>query len=167
MNHIIIINWFNWSGILIWNWVIGRLNWNVWNGNFIITIIYVMMIKFTHDSWNNRVGSGRRRPEFEVSCRRLAVPLSSCFFCFVTMECIEPIHLSPKTWWEELWTTDGACIRFVYNSSTELTNNFLSHAENYNTWLESFCIIVAVRWRAETMRVLTWSGQCGWSSNHL
>ena len=86
MIHLIIINLFNWSGVWIWNWVIVWINWNVWSGNFNTTIIYGMMIKFTHYIWNNRVGSGRRGPGFEVSCRRLSVLFYWRFFWFVTMD---------------------------------------------------------------------------------
>ena len=167
MIHFIIINLFNRSGVWIWNWFIIRLNWKLWGGNFKITIIYGMMIQFPHDVWNHRVGSGRRGPGFEVSWRRLDVPFSWWFFWFVTMNCIELINIYPKTWWEEFWTTDDACIIFVSNSSTEFTNTFLSHLGSCNNWLESCCIIVAGRWRAEMMRTMTWSGQCGWSSNNF
>ena len=147
MIHFIIINWFNWSGVWIYNWVIFRLNWNVWSWNFNITIIYGTMIKFPYDSWNQMVGSGRRGPGFEVSCQRLAVPFSWCFFWLVTMECIELIHISTNTWWEDFWTTDDACIRFVSNYSTTFTNNFLSHSESCNNWLDRWCIIFSGRWR--------------------
>ena len=167
MIYFIIINWFNWISVWICKWVIVRLNWNFWSGNFNINIINGMMIKFPHDIWNHRVGSGRRGTGFEVSFRRLAVPLSWWLLWFVTMEGIALIHLSPKTWWEEFWITDYAFISFISNSSTAFTNNFLSHAEICNNWLESCCIIFAGRRMAEMMRALTLSGQCGWSSNNL
>ena len=167
MIHIIIVNWFNHIGVWIWNWFGVKLNWKLWSGNFDINIIYGMIIKSPHDSWDHRVGFGRIGPGFEVSCRMLSVPLSRWFFWFVTIECIEMIHLSPKTFWEEFWTTDDACIRFVSNSSTELTNNFLYRVESCNNWLESCCTIVSGRWRGEMMIALTWSGQRCWSSNHI
>ena len=167
MIHFIIINWFNRSGVWIRNWFKLRLNWKIWGGNFNITIIYGMIIKFPHDSWNHRVSSGRRGPGFEVIYRMLAVPFFWWLFCFVTMKCIELIHFSPKTWWEEFWTTDDVHIRFVSNYSTTVTNNILSHAEIWNNWLESCCIIFSERWRAEMMRALTWSGKWCWRYNHL
>ena len=167
MVHFIIINWFDWSGIWIWNWCIVRLNCKLSSGNFNITIIYGTMINFTHDSWNHRVGYGRRGPVFEVSFWRLAVPFYWCLFWFVIINCIELIHISPKTWWELFWTTDDACISFVSNSSTSFTNTLFSRAEIWNKWMDSFCVIVAGRWRTKIIRALTWSGQCCWSSNHL
>ena len=167
MINLIIINLFNWRGVWIWNWFRIRHNWKLWSGNVNITIIYGMMIKSLHDIWNHRVGSGMRVTGFEVICWRLAVPFSWWFFWFVTMKCIELIHIYSNTWWEEFWTTDDACIRFVYNYSTAFTNTLLSRAESCNNWLEIFCIIVDGIRRSGIMRVLTWSGQCCWISNHL
>ena len=43
------------------------------------------------------------------------------------MKRIELIHVSPKTWWEESWTTDDACINFVSNSSTAFISVPLMH----------------------------------------
>ena len=167
MVYFIIIDWFNRSGVWIWNWFRVRINWKLWSGNFNITNINGMMINSPHDSWNHKVGFGRRGTGFEVSCRRLAVPFSWWLIWFITMKCIELIHISHKTWWEEFWTTDDAGIRFVSNYSTAFTNALLYHAEIYNNWLGSWCLIVDGIWRSEIMRALTWSGQCFWSSNHL
>ena len=132
MTHFIIINWFKRSGVWIRNWFIVRLNWKIWSGGFNITIIYGIMIKFPRDSWNHRFFNGSRGPLFEVIYRRFAVTFYWWLFCFVTMKCIELIHVSLKNWWEGFLTTDDACISFLYNSSTSFTNTILYHAESCN-----------------------------------
>ena len=101
-----------------------------------------MMIMYPHDSLNHRVGFGRKGPGFDVSCRRLDVPFSWWFIWFTTTKCIELVHISPKAWWEEFWTTDDSSIIFVSNYYTAFTNNFLHRAESRNNWLETCCIIV-------------------------
>ena len=94
-----------------------------------------MIIKSPHDSLNHRVGFGRRGPRFEVSCWMLSVPLSWWFVWFVTMRCIKLIHIFPKIWWEEFWTTGDAGIGFVFNSSTAFTNTLLSCVDSFNNCL--------------------------------
>ena len=125
------------------------------------------MINYPHDIWNHRVGFGRRGPGFEVICLRLDVPLYWWFIWFITMKCIEMIHLYLKTWWEECFTTDDAGISFVSNTSKTFTNTLLSCAKSCNNWLYILCIIVGGRWRDEMMEALTWSGKFCWRSNHL
>ena len=95
-----------------------------------------MLIKSPHDSLNQRDGVGRRGPVFEASCWRYAVPLSWWFIWLITMEVIELIHLSSKTWWEEFWTMDDAGISFVSNYSRSIKNTLLSFAEICNNSLE-------------------------------
>ena len=115
MIHFIIINWFNWSAVWIWNLLIVKFNWKVWSVIFNIIIISGMMIKSPHDSWNHRDSVRRRGHGFELSFWRLADPLSWWFIWFINMKGVELIHLSSKTWWEEFWTTYDASIRLVSN----------------------------------------------------
>ena len=44
MVHLIIFNWFNWSGVWIWNWFRIKFNWKLWRVNLNITIIIGMTI---------------------------------------------------------------------------------------------------------------------------
>ena len=162
MVYFIMIHLFDQSGIWIWNRVRGRLNWRLWRVNLNITINNGMMIKYRCDSWNLRTAFVRRGPVFEVWFLRLALPLSWWLSWFFTMKGVEFIHLTSKTWWEKLRANYYACISLVSNTSTSFTNNRMSHAESYNNWLESWCIIGDERWRINMMRELTWSGQCRW-----
>ena len=167
MVYLIIINWFYRSFICIYNRSIVRFNWKIWRVNLNITIINGTIIKSTHDSWNHRTGFGRRITVFEVSCWRLAVPLSWWISWFLTMKGVELINIYSKTWLEESRATDDSGISLVYNSSTQFTNNLLSHAESCNNCLESCCKIVDGIRRNKITREMTWSGQCLWSSNNL
>ena len=76
--HFIIINWFYWSGIQIWNIVWARLKWILWRINLYITIIKNMMIRYTHDSqkkqdcyWEGR--SWNLIELLEIGCSNLMV----------------------------------------------------------------------------------------------
>ena len=71
----IIINWFNRSGVWIWNWFIVRLNWKIWSGKINTAIINGNMIKSPHDIYNHRVGFVMGCPRFEVNFWRLDVTL--------------------------------------------------------------------------------------------
>ena len=86
MINFIIINWFNRSGVWIWNWFRVEFNWKIWSGSFKITIINGMIIKYPYDSLNHRASVGRRNPVFEVSCRSLAVPFSLWIIWFIAMK---------------------------------------------------------------------------------
>ena len=165
MVHFIITNWFNWSGVWIWNWFRVKFNWELWRVNLNITIINGIIIKSTQDSWNNRTGFGGRGPGFEVICWRLAVPIYWWFIWFFTIKGVELICLSSKNWWEELRDTDDACISLVSNISTWSANTILSHVESCNNCLDRCCIIVDGIWRNKMMIAMTWSGQCSWLSN--
>ena len=110
---------------------------------------------------------GRRGPIFEVSCWRLAIPLSWWISSFFTMKGVELIHLYYKTWWDAFRSTDDAGISLISNPFAAFTNTLLSHAESCNNWLESFRIIVDGIWRTKMMRALTWSGKYSWNSNHI
>ena len=128
MIHFIIINWFDWSGLWIWNRFRVKLKWKNWRVNLNITIINGMMIKYTNDCWNHRAGVGRRSHWFEVIFWRLAVTLSWRFIWFFNIEGVELINLSSKTWWEEFRATDDAAVILVSNPSTVFTNTLLYHA---------------------------------------
>ena len=142
MVHLIIINLFDHSGVWIWNIFRVRFNWKIWRVKLNITIINGTMIKSPHDSWNYRTGFGRRGTGFEVICWRLDVPISWWISWLITTKGIELIHLSSKNWWEEVRAMDDAGIRLVTNTPTAFTNIFLSHADRFNNWMESWCIIV-------------------------
>ena len=161
------INWFEWSGILIWYRVRGRLQWIFLRVNLNITIIKGMMIKSPHDRQNNRTGFGRRCIRFEVNWWRLAVTISWWLSWFIATNCVELVHISHKTGWEEVRDTDYTGISLVYNSSTEFSNNLLSNAENRNDWLESCCIIFSGIQNTKRTRAPTWIGQVSWGSKHL
>ena len=167
MVHFIIINWFNWSGFCIWNRFIIRFNWKIWRVNLNITIINGTMIKSHCDSWNPITGFGGRGPGFEVSFLRLDVLLSWCLSCLITMMGVESVHIYSKTWWGQFRVMDDAGIILVSDSSTELSNTLLSHAESLNNWLGSFCIIFGGRLRTKMTIALTWIGQCSWVSNNF
>ena len=167
MARFIIINLFGRSGVWIWNSFIVRFNWKLWRVNLNIPFINGVIIKSPRGSWKHRDLLGRRCPVFEVSCWRLAVPLSWWLNRLFTITGSELIHLYYKTWWAEFRAMDEAGISLVYNSSTVFANSPLSHAEICNNYRERCYIIFDGRWRDTTMRVLTWSGQCSWSSYHL
>ena len=167
MVYLIILNWFDWSGVRIWNRFIVIFKWKLWRVNLNITIINGIMIKSPHDSWNNMTGLRRRVTRFEANFRSLAFPLSWYFSWFITMKDVELVHLSSGTWWDKVRATDDAGIRLVSNSSTAFTNSLLYHAYSCNNWLESWCIIFDGKWRTKMMRALTWDGQGNWISNHL
>ena len=58
MVHFIIINWFYWIGVWIWNRFRVRLNWKLWRVNLNITIINGMMIKYhVVGPWSGSLGS--------------------------------------------------------------------------------------------------------------
>ena len=155
--HFIIIDWFYWSGVCIWNIFRIRFNWEIWRVNLKTTIINGIIIKSTHDIWNHKTGFWRKNTGFEVSCWRLALPISWWISWFITMKGVEYIHLSSKTRWEEFRATDDSVIILVYNPSTAFTNNLLYHAKICNSYLETWCIIIGGRWSIKTMRALTWS----------
>ena len=167
MVHFIIINWFNWSSVWIWNIFIVKFNWKQLRVNLNTTMINGMMINYPYDSWNHRGGVGSRGPGFEVSWLRLAVPLYWWFIWSFTMKGFEVIHIYYNTWWDEFRGTDDAGIGLVSNPSTSFKNNLLSHVERYNKWLEIFFIIIDGGWRNKMMRAPTWSVQCCWSSNNI
>ena len=167
MVHLVIINWFDWSGICMCNIFRVRFKWKQLMVNLNITITNDMIIKSPHDSWNHKTGFGRRRPLFEVSCWRLSVLLSWWISWFVTMKSIELIHLSSNTLWEYFSSTDNAGIRLVYSYYALFSNNLLSNLEIFNNWLDSCCIIVGERLRTKMMKELPWSGQCSWGSNNF
>ena len=167
MVHLIIVSWFNRSGVWIWNWFRVKLNWKTWSVNLKTTIINGMMINFPHDSWNHRYGVVRIGPRFEVSCWMLADTLSWWFIWFITMKVVGLIRISYKIWWEVFWTTDNAGISLESNYSTALSNILLSCAEICNNWLERLCIIFNGRWRFEMMIELIWIDRCFWGSNRL
>ena len=118
MLHFIIINWFNHSGVQIWNRFRGRFKWIVLRMNLNITIINGTMIKSTHDNRKHRTRFERRCMVFEVNCYKLAIPLSWFISWFITMKGVELFNIYSKTWWEEVRSTDDAGIRIVSNSST-------------------------------------------------
>ena len=97
--------------------------------NLNITIINDMVIKSLRNSLNRRSGVSRRGPIFEVSCWRLAVPLSWWFIWLFTMKGVELIHLYSETWREEFRATDGAGTSLVSNTSTAFVNTLLYHEE--------------------------------------
>ena len=160
MVHFIISNWFNRSGVWIWNRSRVEFSWKLWRVNLNITIINFMMIKYPHDSWNHRADIGRGGSGFEVSCCRLGVTLSWWFIWFFAVKGVELINLSYKTWWEEFMSMDDAGISLITNTSAEFANTLLSPVESCNNWLERWCIIFYGRRGTKIMRALTWSGQC-------
>ena len=91
-----------------------------------------MMIKSPFGSLNHRNGFGRRGPVFEVIWWRLDVTLYWWISWFITMEGVELVHLSSKTWWEEVRATDNTGINLVSNYSTEFINNILYYTEIFN-----------------------------------
>ena len=99
MVHLIIINWFDRSGVWICNRFRVRFNWKIWRMNLNITIINGIMIKFPYDSWNHRTGFWRIGPGFEVICWRLDVPLYWWFICFFNMKSVDLIRLYYNIWW--------------------------------------------------------------------
>ena len=125
------------------------------------------LIKSHCDSWNPITGFGGRGPGFEVSFWRLDVLLSWCLSCLITMMGVESVHIYSKTWWGQFRVMDDAGIILVSDSSTELSNTLLSHAESLNNWLGSFCIIFGGRLRTKMTIALTWIGQCSWVSNNF
>ena len=46
MIHFIIINWFNRSGVWIWNWFIVRLNWKIWSVDLTSPISMAWLLSF-------------------------------------------------------------------------------------------------------------------------
>ena len=142
MIHFIIINLFYWSGVWILNISRVRFNWKFWRVNLNITIINGMMIKSSHDSWNNRAGFGRGGPIFEVKWWKLAVTLSWYLSWLFTSKGVEWINISSKTWWEEFRAMNDSGISLLSNPSKGFSNTLLSKVERFNNWLESCCIIV-------------------------
>ena len=96
MVHLIIVNWYNWSDIWIWNRFRVRLYWKIWRVNLNIAFINVMMIISPHDILNHRDGFGRRSPGFEVSFQRLSGPLYLWLSWFITMKGVERIQFFPR-----------------------------------------------------------------------
>ena len=115
MPHFTIINWFNRSGVWIWNIFRVKFNWKLWRVSLNITIINGMMIKSLRDSWKHRTCFGSRGYVFEVIFWRLAVPLYWWLSWFLTMKGVEFINLSSKTWWEKFRATDDTDISLVSN----------------------------------------------------
>ena len=66
--HFIITNWFDWSGVRIWNIFRVRLEWKLWRVNLNITITNGTLINPPRDSWNQRDDFGRICTGFEVCC---------------------------------------------------------------------------------------------------
>ena len=165
--NFIIINWFDCSGIRIWNRVKCRFHWIIWRVNFNTTIINGMIIKSTHGRPNHRTCYRRICLIFEVKWWISDVPLFWWLIWFTTTKCVGLVHISSNTGWEEVRSTDDTCISLVSNYYTELVNNILPDAESYNDCLESCCIIVGVIWSANIMRAVTWSSQVSWGSNNL
>ena len=160
---------WNWCGFNTWIWNKLRFifKWKLWRLNLNITIINVMMIKSPHDIWNQRTFFGRRGPVFEVRWWRLAVKLSWWISWFTTIKGIKLVHISSKTWREEVRAVDNSGIILLSNSSTAFINNLLSNAESFNNCMESFCINFLDRWGTKMMRALNWSGQCSWVSKNV
>ena len=125
MIYFIIIHWFYWSGVHIWNIFISILKWILLRVNLNIIITNIMMIKYPYNIRNHRTGFGRRDPWFEGDLWRFAVPLSWRTIWFITMKVIELVHLSSKTWWELVRATDDSGISLVSNYSIELANSLL------------------------------------------
>ena len=113
MVHLIIINWFYWSGVWIWNIFRVRFRWKIWKVNLNIKMINVTVINLPHNSWNHRTGFERRGPGFELRWWILAVPLPWWISWFITMKSVELINLSYKAWWEEYRSTKDAGIILV------------------------------------------------------
>ena len=99
----------------------------------------------------------------EFGCSTLLV----VHFFLLTMKGVELIHLSSKTLWEEVSSTNDAGRSLMSNHSTAFANTLLSHTDSWNNWLERCSIIFDWRWRTKIMRALTWIGQCIWSFNNL
>ena len=167
MVHLIIINWFDRSGIWIWNRFRVRFNCKLWRTNVNITIINEMMIKSLHDSWNHRTDFGRRSTVFEVIFWRLTVPLFWQIIWFINMKGVDLVHIYYKNWLEEVMAPDNSDTRLISNHSTVFANNLLSKAEICNDWLDNCCIVVGGRWRNKNMIDLTWSGKCIWGSKNF
>ena len=155
MVHLITINRFNRSGVWICNRHIVRFKWKLWRVNLNINIINVIIIESPHDSWKHRNVFGRRGPGFRVRYWRFNVTLSWWLIWFITMKGVGFIHISSNNRWEEFRSTHDSWIVLVSNTSTEFTNNLLSHSEICNNWLVRCCIIVGGRWRTKMMRALT------------
>ena len=155
MVYLSITNWFD--HIVVWIWIIfrGRFKWKLLRLNLSITIINVTRINSPHNSWNHRPGFGGRGTGFELIFWRLDVTLSWWLSWFITMKGVALFHLYSTTWWEEVRDMDDSCIRLVYNSSTEFTNNILLNAESCNNWQGIFCINICGRRSTKMMRVLT------------
>ena len=146
MVHLIIINWFDWSSVWIWNIFRVGLKWKLWRVNLNITITNGIIIKSSHDIWNHRAGFVSRGPGFEVSCWSLTVPLYWWISWLITTKGIGLVHIYSKTWWKEVRPADNSESIHVYNPSTEFVNNLLPNAEIWHNWLESCDIIVDRRW---------------------
>ena len=145
MVNLIIINWFDSSGVWICNRFRDIFNWKLWRVNLNITIINGTMINYPHDSWNHRNFFGRRGNRFELRWWRLDVPLSLCISWFFAMKDVGLIRLFFKTWRGKIMSTDDAGIILVSNPSTYFANALLYHAESCNNWLDIWCIIVDER----------------------
>ena len=70
------------------------------------------------------------------------------------MKGVELVHISSKTWWEEVGDTDNAGISLVSNYSTSSTNNIMLNTESCNNFLESCYIIVGEIQRNKMMRAM-------------
>ena len=60
------------------------------------------------------------------------------------MKGVQLVHISSKTFWEEVRSTDDTGISLVSNTSTAFANSLMLNLESYNNCLESFWIIVGV-----------------------
>ena len=139
----------------------------IWRVNLNTTIINGIMIKSHHNIWNQKNGFWKRGPGFEVRFWRLAVTLYWWLSWFITTKGVEFVHLSSKTWWEEVRATDNLGISLVSNYFTEYANNLLSNVNIYNKCLYDFCIIVDGIWGTKMMRELTLSGKYSLGYNNL
>ena len=83
------------------------------------------------------------------------------------MKGVELFHISSKNFWEEVRATVNEVIILMYNSSTSFTNSLLSNVEISNNGMISYRIIVGGRWRNNTTRAPTWSGQLIWGTNNF
>ena len=167
MVNFIIINLFGWSGIWICKRFRGIFQYIILSVKLDITIINDMMIGYSHDSRNHRNGLGRMVAGFEINCWRLFVLLSWWFIWFIAVNCIEFIHIYPKTGWEEVRTTDYSCVSLFPNYPISFTNNFLYNTYICNEWLERRCISVVGRWSAKIIIFLTLRSQVIWVFDNL
>ena len=165
MVYFIIINWFNWSGVWIWNWLRVRFIWKPegWTSTSPLLMKWWFSLPMIAETKGLVFG------EEVMDLKWAAV---GCLLHYIGGSFVS----SP---WKALdWfifililggmkfrSTDDAGIILVSNTCTEFSNIPMYHAESYNNWLEICCIIADVIWRTKMMRALTCSGQYSWGSN--